>query len=201
MKSNPVVRRVRVWSVIAWGMALSAAIVLALSAAVVPAAAANSLEESRTVVVVGTGRPLVDISVLRDAMSSVGPDGTVQLVGTFDLTGCVACVLIRDGITVEGVDARGGPAQATLVGGAFPFIIAVRDPGKGTGSGNLTLQRLHFTGQLMNAVYFFRTVAETRVLDNAITNLTPVVLGDGRRAVRAPMVAAQFWPNEAGPGR
>jgi hypothetical protein len=133
-------------------------------------------------------------------MSSVGPDGTVRLVGSFNLTGCVACVLIRDGITVEGVDARGRPAKATLVDGTFPFIIAVRDRGRGTGSGNLTLQRLHFTGQHGTAVYFFKTVAKTRVLDNAVTNLNPITLLDGRRAVRGAILAAQFWPNEADPG-
>jgi len=200
MKSNRVVRRVGVWRVIAWGVALSSAIAMALSVAVLPAAAANSPEKSRKVVVVGTGRALVDISVLRHALRSVGPDGTVQLVGTFNLTGCVACVLIRDGITVEGVNARGRPAKATLVGGSFPFIIAVRDRGVGGGSGNLTLQRLHFTGQLGTAVYFFKTVSETRVLDNAVTNLTPITLLDGRRAVRGAMLAAQFFPNEADPG-
>jgi hypothetical protein len=192
MKSNPVVRSAKVRSAIAWGSALTA-IAMALSAAVFPAAAvANSPEKSRKV---------VDIAVLRHAMRSVRPDGTVQLVGTFNLRGCVACVVIRDGITVEGVNRRGRPAKATLVDGSFPFVIAVRDRGRGTGSGNLTLQRLHFTGQLLNAVFFFKTVAETRVLDNAITNLTPVVLAGGRRGVRAPLVAAQFWPNEAGPGR
>ena len=201
MKSNPVVRSAKVRSAIAWGSALTA-IAMVLSAAVFPAAAvANSPERSRKVVVVGTGRPVVDIAALGRAMRSVGPDGTVQLVGTFNLTGCVACVIIRDGITVEGVNARGRPAKATLVGGSFPFIIAVRDRGRGTGSGNMTLQRLHFTGQLLNAVYFFKTVAETKFLHNAITNLNPVVLADGRRAVRSPVVAAQFWPNEAGPGR
>jgi hypothetical protein len=195
MKSNPVVRTVRVWSGIAWGIAM------ALSAAVLAAVGGNSPEKSRKVVVVGTGRPLDDIAALRDAMESVAPDGTVQLVGTFNLTGCVAGVHIRDGITVEGVDADGQPAEATLVGGSFPFIIALRDRGEGTGSGNVTLQRLHFTGQLLNAIYFFKTVAETRLLDNAITNLTPVVLAGGKRGVRAPLVAAQFFPNEAGPGR
>jgi hypothetical protein len=114
----------------------------------------------------------------------------------------VAGVLIRDGITVEGVDARGRPAEAKLVGGSFPFIIAVRDRGRGAGggSGNLTLQRLHFTGQLLNAVYFFKTVSGTRVLDNAVTNLTPITLLDGRRAVRGAMLAAQFFSNEVDPG-
>jgi hypothetical protein len=56
MKSNPVVRRVRVWRVIAWGIAM------ALSAAVLRRVLRGSGEKSRKVVVVGTGRPLVDIS-------------------------------------------------------------------------------------------------------------------------------------------
>jgi hypothetical protein len=195
MKSNPVERRGRVWRVVAWGIAM------VLSAAALRGVLRSRRKKSKKVVVVGTGLPFIDIFVLRHAMKSVEPDGTVQLVGTFNLKGCVAGVIIRDGITVEGADARGRPAEAKLVGGSFPFIIAVRDRGDETGSGNLTLQRLHFTGQLLNAVYFFKTVAETRVLDNAITNLTPVVLADGRRGVRAPLVAAQFFPNEAGPGR
>jgi len=86
----------------------------------------------------------------------------------------------------------GRPAEATIVAGSFPFIIAMRDRGRGTGSGNLTLQRRHFTGQLGTAAYFFRTVAETRVLDNAVTNLTPMTLLDGRPAVRGAILAAQF---------
>ena len=198
MKPNPKKWRVKLRSVIAVGVtvALSAG---ALLATALPAAAENSTANSGKVVAVGTGRPLVDIAALQRAMRSARPDDTVQLVGTFNLKGCVACVLIRDGITVEGADAAGQPAKATLIGGAFPFVIAVRDRGVGTGSGNLTLQRLHFTGQLMNAVYFFKTVAETNFLDNAITNVTALVLGDGPRQVRSPIVAAQFWPNEAGP--
>jgi len=200
MKSHPVVRRDRVWKVIAWGTAFASAIAMVLSAAVLPAAAASPPAKSRKVVVAGTGRAVVDISVLRRAVRSAGPDGTVQLVGTFNLTGCVACVLIRDGITVEGVNARGRPAKAKLVGGTFPFVIAVRDRGRGTGSGNLTLQRLHFTDQHGTAVYFFKTVAETKVLDNAVTNLNPITLLDGRRAVRGAILAAQFWPNEFDPG-
>jgi hypothetical protein len=201
MVRNPVVSPVRVRSVITRGLALSSAMAMVLAVAVAPASAATARQNSRTVVVVGTGRPLVDRVALQRAVRRVGPDGTVQLVGTFNLRGCVACVLIRDGITVEGVNRRGRPAMATLVGGSFPVVIAVRDRGPGTGSGNMTLQRLHFTDQLLNAVYFFKTVAETRFLDNSVTDLNYVIIGDDRRAVRSPVVAAQFWPNGAGPGR
>jgi hypothetical protein len=178
-----------------------------LFATALPAAAQDSSDRSRTVVAVGTGRPFVDIAVLRRALIRVGPDGTLQLVGTFNLTGCVACLLIRDGITVEGADQGGRPAEATLVGGSFPFIVAVRDRGERGesgdrrdrgGSGNLTLQRLHFSGQLGTTVYFFKTVAQTKVLDNTVTNLNPITLLDGRRSVRGAMLAAQFFPNDAG---
>ena len=56
MKSNPVVRTVRVWSAIAWGIGV------ALSAAVLAAAARNSPDKSRKLVVVGTGLPFIDMT-------------------------------------------------------------------------------------------------------------------------------------------
>lgn len=145
------------------------------------ASAAIAKLPTGAVLVEATGIPEQDARNLGSALSSATPGQVVWLSGSFDLSSCSFCLVIRNHITVEGLP------EAELVGGLAPMMILLPpspdDEGASRGasrrgskgSDRLTIRGLRFRDQTLLAIGMLTTSGRIDIRDNEFLDIRPFV--------------------------
>jgi len=140
--------------------------------------ACGNLSEVR---VNGTGLPVVDVANIKAALLDVKTGGTIRLVGRFEMTPCIGCIVITKPVTIQGSNCSlfGGvpdgcvPATAEIVHGLLPFVVAQTH----TGTTGIHINNLHFHGQVLGPCIISLSLGLVEFDDNRVDDQTALPIG------------------------
>jgi len=127
--------------------------------------------------VAGENNPATDPANVQAAVNQafLAVGGTVQLTGTFDFGACSLCVIVPGPMTISGTgdpsvtDPAGTPTTVIKASGAAP--LAVLDTGGPLG--NITVERIWFSGAQTMAVLLLQVRGTFNFLDNRVSGVIP----------------------------
>lgn len=183
-------------------LAVLAAALLATGA---PAAIAKVPKDA--ILVEATGVPEQDVRNLSASIASAIPGQVVWLSGSFDLSLCSFCLVIRNHITLQGLPGT------ELVGGVAPILVVLSPaPGdarssngesrrRSVGSGRLTIRGLRFRDQTLLAIGLLTTSGRIEIRDNEFLDIRPFfpLLTEVPPHIAIPLSSLEELTRELGP--